>query len=125
MAQFGITKQNAPLFLPPFEWYNTTISDWTNQLDLTLINFTSGTSSNADYTTPDLGDQYQSSQKIYNKILTFEQNSANGLNGFLLLLHIGTHPDRTDKFYLKLDNLIIELKKRGYQFTLFNVNLTK
>ncbi|MCP4713121.1 MAG: polysaccharide deacetylase family protein [Planctomycetes bacterium] len=121
MARFNITKQNAPLFLPPFEWYNTTISDWTNQLNLTLINFTSGTTSNADYTTPDLGDRYQPSQKIYDKILSYEKNSPNGLNGFLLLLHIGTHPDRTDKFYHKLDNLLTELKKRGYQFTLFSL----
>ncbi|MCP4710490.1 MAG: hypothetical protein GY869_17850, partial [Planctomycetes bacterium] len=88
---------------------------------LTLINFTSGTTSNADYTTPDLGDRYQPSQKIYDKILSYEKNSPNGLNGFLLLLHIGTHPDRTDKFYHKLNSLITELKKRGYRFTLFSL----
>ena len=34
----------------------------------------------------------------------------------MLLIHIGTHPDRTDKFYNRLDDLIKELKTRGYSF---------
>ena len=117
MEKFGIKKANAKLFLPPFEWYNNTISKWTNELGLTLINFTPGTYSNADYTTPDMGDKYFSSETIYKKILDYEKTSATGLNGFILLLHIGTHPNRTDKLYYKLDELINELNKRGYSFT--------
>lgn len=37
----------------------------------------------------------------------------NNLNGFLLLTHIGTDPERADKFYNQLDSLINELKRRG------------
>ena len=121
MAKFSITKKDAPLFLPPYEWYNKSISQWTMQLGLKLINFTPGTSSNADYTTSDMGSRYLSSEKIYHKILSYEKNSINGLNGFILLKHIGTHPDRTDKFYFKLDELICELKKRGHIFCLLNL----
>lgn len=117
MEKFGITKDEAKLFLPPYEWYNETISKWTSELGLTLINFTSGTSSNADYTIPSMGKQYLDSETIYNNILNYESNSTNGLNGFILLIHIGTHPERTDKFYNKLDELINELNKRGYSFT--------
>jgi endoglucanase len=120
MAKFDVTKKDAPLFLPPYEWYNETISEWTTQLGLTLINFSPGTSSNADYTTPDMGNRYLSSERIFNKILSYEKNSRNGLNGFILLIHIGTHPDRTDKFYFKLDDLILELRIRGYSFGLLN-----
>jgi len=116
MEKFGIAKDDAQLFLPPYEWYNNSISKWTNELGLTLINFTPGTSSNADYTTPSMEKQYLDSETIYNKILNYETVSTNGLNGFILLLHIGTHPDRTDKFYYKLDKLIKELKSRGYSF---------
>jgi len=118
MARFGITKNDASLFLPPYEWYNKKISKWTNELGLTLINFTPGTSSNADYTIPKMGKKYLSSKTIFNNILKYEKKSSNGLNGFILLLHIGTHPDRTDKFYTKLDNLIRELKERGYSFSI-------
>jgi peptidoglycan/xylan/chitin deacetylase (PgdA/CDA1 family) len=120
MARFGIYASDASYFLPPYEWYNETISKWTRELGLTLINFTPGTGSNADYTTPDMGNRYVSSDTIYQRILNYERDSKNGLNGFILLFHIGTHPNRTDKFYFKLEDLIIELYRRGYRFTLFN-----
>ena len=77
-----------------------------------LINFTPGTTSNADYTTPDMKN-YLSSETIYDNILTFEEK--NGLNSFLLLLHVGTDPKRTDKMYDRLDDLIKELKVKGYE----------
>jgi len=121
MAKFGITRKNAQLFMPPYEWYNKTISKWANELGLTLTNYTPGTSSNADYTTPDMGEKYLSSEEIFNNILNYEKESNTGLNGFILLLHIGTNPDRTDKFYYKLDELISELSKRGYRFTFLNL----
>lgn len=116
MKKFGISPADARYFLPPFEWYNQTISDWTMEFGLQLINFSAGTSSNADYTTPDMKN-YVSSDSIVTRILRVEKNSSNGLNGFLLLSHIGTDEKRKDKFYRKLDGLISELKKRGYNFT--------
>ena len=119
MAQFGISQNDASYFMPPYEWYNQQISDWTSELGLTLVNFTPGTRSNADYTTPDMGEKYVDSQYIYNRILQYEAQASNGLNGFILLIHIGTHPDRTDKFYDRLPDLIVELRERGYRFVLF------
>ena len=118
MARFGIKKEDAPLFLPPYEWYNATISQWTRDLGLQLINFSPGTRANADYTTPDMGERYRSSVEIMRSILDYEQAVPSGLNGFILLLHLGTHPSRTDKFYLRLEELIQTLKKRGYRFEL-------
>ncbi|MCB9286590.1 MAG: polysaccharide deacetylase family protein [Lewinellaceae bacterium] len=116
MARFGIRKEDAPFFLPPYEWYNATISRWTKELGLQLINFSPGTRSNADYTTPDMGNRYRSSEEIMESILGYERESEHGLNGFILLLHIGTHPGRTDKFYYRLGKLIGELRERGYGF---------
>jgi predicted alpha/beta superfamily hydrolase/peptidoglycan/xylan/chitin deacetylase (PgdA/CDA1 family) len=116
MQPFGITMHNAPYFLPPYEWYNRETVEWCDEQGLTLVNFTGGTYSNADYTTPDMGAQYLSSDTIYNRILAFEKNNTNGLNGFLLLIHFGTDPRRTDKLYNKLDALMTELERRGYRF---------
>jgi peptidoglycan/xylan/chitin deacetylase (PgdA/CDA1 family) len=45
--------------------------------------------------------------------LDYEKES--GLNGFMLLMHIGTDERRKDKFYGKLDELIVHLKRQGYQ----------
>ncbi len=120
MAQFGIHMEEATFFMPPYEWYNQQISDWTAELGLTLINFTPGTRSNADYTTPDMGKRYVESARIFDSILQYEQQSSAGLNGFILLIHLGTHPDRTDKFYTKLPTLLQLLKGRGYRFELLS-----
>ncbi len=113
MKRFGITQKNAPYFLPPFEWYNDSIAAWTKELNLQLINYTPGTLSHADYTTP-LDRNYRSSAIILNSIISFEEKNVSGLNGFILLLHIGTHPARKDKFYKHLPHLLSYLKQKGY-----------
>lgn len=102
-------------FLPPYEWYNDSIVAWTKELDLQLINYTPGTLSHADYTT-DNEKNYRSSETIYNSIINFERSKPGGLNGFILLMHIGAGPGRTDKFYKKLPVLIRYLKQKGYHF---------
>lgn len=116
MERLGILRKDALYFMPPYEWYNDQISTWTSELGLKLVNYTPGTRSNADYTTPDMGDRYLSSDYIFKSILAYEQTDRNGLNGFLLLIHIGTAPERTDKFYTYLDALIVSLSYKGYHF---------
>ncbi|WP_461490517.1 polysaccharide deacetylase family protein [Pontibacter sp. HJ8] len=116
MAAFGIRKSDAPYFLPPYEWYNRRIVDWTGQEGLQLVNFTPGTRSAADYTWPEMGTRYVSSETILQSILQYEAKDPHGLNGFMLLLHIGTDPRREDKFYHRLDELLTQLEKKGYRF---------
>jgi peptidoglycan/xylan/chitin deacetylase (PgdA/CDA1 family) len=115
MAAFGIEKMDAPCFLPPYEWYNSAIAQWTRKMDLQLVNFTPGTASAADYTYPEMEERYRSSEEIYQSIIKRESD-PHGLNGFILLVHIGTDPRRTDKFYNKLDKLLDELTGKGYNF---------
>jgi len=102
-------------FLPPYEWYNDSIAAWTRELGLQLVNYTPGTVSHADYTTP-LDRNYRTSDNIYKSIINFEQSHPAGLNGFILLTHVGTDPKRTDKLYYKLPELISYLRKKGYSF---------
>jgi peptidoglycan/xylan/chitin deacetylase (PgdA/CDA1 family) len=123
MERFGIMKDDAPFYLPPYEWYNQQISDWTRELGLTLVNFTPGTSSNADWTIPSMNEKYLSSDTIYKRIMAYEEKDPAGLNGFILLIHFGTHPERTDKFYFRLDELITSLKQKGYAFKLLGESL--
>jgi len=115
LRSYGIKKQDASFFLPPYEWYNDSIAAWTKELGLQLINYTPGTLSAADYTTPDLKN-YRSSETIYNSIINYEASHPSGLNGFILLLHIGTDAKRTDKFYYRLPQLVRYLKQKGFQF---------
>jgi endoglucanase len=120
LKKWDINKNKAHYFLPPYEWYNDSIAMWTRQMDLQLVNFSPGTRSNADYTYPAMGNKYVRSDTIMNSILQYEQESTNGLDGFILLLHIGTDPGRADKFYYHLPALIKALKNRGYQFVKIN-----
>ncbi|MFT3703442.1 MAG: polysaccharide deacetylase family protein [Agriterribacter sp.] len=113
MKRFGISKKDAPYFLPAYEWYNDSIASWTNDQAIQLINFSPGTISNADYTTPDMKN-YRSSDEIMKSMLQYEQTHKSGLNGFILLLHIGTDKKRTDKMYYQLPELITYLKKKQY-----------
>ncbi|MNN95618.1 hypothetical protein D3C81_2144520 [compost metagenome] len=45
-----------------------------------------------------------------------ESKQPNGLNGFIVLVHMGTDVRRKDKFYDHLGKIIDQLKKEGYQF---------
>lgn len=112
----GIKKADAVYFLPPYEWYNSEIAKWTAGMGLRLINFSPGTRSTADYTYPEMGNSYRSSDEIYRSVMKKESDDPDGLNGFILLVHIGTDPRRTDKFYNRLDEMLNELKSRGYSF---------
>ncbi|WP_342751878.1 polysaccharide deacetylase family protein [Arcticibacter pallidicorallinus] len=120
MLPFGVGSKDAPYFIPPYEWYNKQIVSWTEDLGLQVVNFSPGTSSTADYTYPEMGKSYRSSAEIYDSILDFEKGDPHGLNGFILLVHIGTDPRRKDKFYDKLDQLLTELKAKQYTFVKIN-----
>ncbi len=113
MQPFGIGPQEATWFMPPFEWNNKDITNWTYALNRYLVNHTPGTRSHMDYTTPSMPN-YKSSEEILASIR--EKEAAEGLHGYLLLLHIGTDPTRTDKFYQHLDGLVGYLKDKGYEF---------
>ena len=100
-------------FIPPYEWYNRDQAEWCKELGVTLINFTPGSGSNRDYGRE--GDnRFVPSQRIFEDILAYEQKAPHGLNGFLLLLHLGS--GRRDPFHAYLGPLCDELTARGYKF---------
>src|SRR5690606_1362551 len=86
---------------------------WARSLGVVIFNFTPGTGSNRDYMS-ELDPNFRSSRDILHDLLAFEAREPDGLNGAILLLHLGA--DRRDKMYLLLDELIGELVTRGYRF---------
>jgi peptidoglycan/xylan/chitin deacetylase (PgdA/CDA1 family) len=113
LTRFGVHQPRC--FLPPYEHYNADIAAWTAQLDLQLINFTPGTRSNADYT-EDEAANFASSRAIFESITRHERQDSHGLNGFLLLLHLGAGPKRADKFHSRFGELLDDLARKGYRF---------
>lgn len=112
---FGVAREKIKYFVPPFEWFNQEIVDWTKEMGMTLINFSPGTRSTADYT-EDTAKNYISSEGILQSILKKEKEDPRGLNGFLLLLHFGVSEKRTDKFHNRFPELMEILSNAGYQF---------
>ncbi len=111
---FGIKRTNAKFFIPPYEWYNDSIATWASEIGLVLFNYTHGTISHTDYTSPDMSN-YRSSETIWKNVIHYEQTAPHGFNGFILLIHLGVLPGRTDMFYHRLGDLIDYLRNRHYQ----------
>ncbi len=102
-------------FIPPFEHYNAQIVAWAEQMGVTLINYTPGTRSHADYT-GEADRNFTSSAVIFDSIVKREQTHPHGLNGFILLLHLGSGPGRADKFHTRFGELLDHLAAQGYEF---------
>jgi len=100
-------------FIPPYEWYNADQSRWAREMGVLLFNLTPGSGSNRDWA-PEGHKSFVPSRKIIDDILAYEQKDPHGLNGLLLLLHVGSQ--REDKTFLLLGEMVKELKARGHEF---------
>ncbi len=109
----ALSGKGTVYFIPPYEQFNRDQVEWCKPLDVTLFNFTPGSGSNRDYMRED-DPHFPSSQKIYDDILAYEKKDPHGLNGYILLLHLGS--GRKDPFHTRLGALCDELSKRGYEF---------
>ena len=86
------------------------------------INFTEGFNTN-DWATRDYPQIFNPPEKIVEKILNSADNSPYGLNGVIILLHLGTLRKPEDKMTAKIPSqnntylgfLIDEIHKRGYK----------
>lgn len=114
-AQLNLAQPSGRYFIPPFEHYNQQIVDWARQKDFILINYTPGTRSHADYT-GEADKNFVPSQAIFDSIVKREREDPHGLNGFILLLHIGSGPGRVDKFHARFGELLDVLAAKGYEF---------
>jgi endoglucanase len=112
-AAGGLSMGERPLFIPPYERYNREQARWCEELGVTLVNFTPGTGSNRDYAIE--GDRaFVPSKALRDDILAHERRAEHGLNGFILLLHVGSN--RKDPFHTQIGSLCDELDSRGYDF---------
>ena len=105
-----------PYFLPPYENYTEEISNWTAEAGRILINVTPGTLSHTDYMEDDQ-PRFVPAARIVDSIMRTERTDSDGLNGFLLLMHLGAGPRRTrDHLHDRLDPLLGTIQEHGYEF---------
>jgi peptidoglycan/xylan/chitin deacetylase (PgdA/CDA1 family) len=116
LAAIGSEPARFPYFLPPYEHYTAEIAGWTAAAGRILINLTPGTLSHTDYM-EDADPRFVPADRIVESILRAERTDPDGLNGFLLLMHLGAGPRRTrDHLHDRLDHLLGRIADRGYAF---------
>ena len=102
-------------FLPPHERCNYELVQWAGSYFYVTVSATPGTLSSADVT-GEAAPTFVSSQAIFDSIVLREQQDPHGLNGFILSFHLGSGPDRADKFHARLGQLLDVLAAKGYRF---------
>ena len=115
LARFGVRREDAGWFLPPYEHYNKFSVKVLEGMSLHVVNYTPGTGTPADYTTPDMKN-YRTAQTLIDGLWQFEKKE--GLSGALLLIHPGIEESRPpeERLYNRLDEIIRHLKRKGYGF---------
>jgi peptidoglycan/xylan/chitin deacetylase (PgdA/CDA1 family) len=109
----ALTGERPIYFIPPYEHYNDDQVKWAKEMNVTVFNYSPHSGSNRDYIRE--GDKkFVSSRKLLTDILMYEKQDKHGLNGFILLLHLGS--GRKDPFHPRLGPLCDELVKRCYEF---------
>ena len=114
LERSGADVSNIRFWIPPNETYNRELSEWSSESGVKLFNFSPGTYSNADY----LGDHergFIDNETIEKSIFDLAARPQ-GLNGFLLLLHLGAGPERSVPFSARLPALLARLAQMGYRF---------
>lgn len=113
LRQLGAAREGATtFFIPPYEWYNRDQVEWARQLNVEVINFTPGPRSNRDYAR-ESDAAFVPAEQIYADIFKFAEGNPGGLNGVLLLMHLGS--GRKDPFHALIGRLCDELLRRGYE----------
>lgn len=113
LKALGALNSEPVYFIPPYEWFNTEQVQWAKEMGVVMFNFSPGSGSNRDYM-PVSDPKFVSSETILQDILSYEKKDPHGLNGYILLLHLGA--DRKDKMFLLVEPLVKELRGRGYAF---------
>jgi len=114
MQSVGLILNHPQYYIPPYEWWNDSITAWSHQKNLRVVSFTPGIRTNADYTYPELGNTYKSTEWIMGWLKDVLLSATTKLNGAIMLIHAGTDPRRKDKLYDRLSEMILLLKTNGY-----------
>lgn len=114
LGRFGITPENAPIILPPFEWCSASQAVVYRNNGLVPILPSPRIETYRDYTTPDM-KEYRSSDEMLKQLYDYEKDVS--LNGAIIIIHLGTQDVRTDKLYHHLPEIFNFILSKGYTIT--------
>lgn len=118
LARLGVPM--VPLWRAPYGETNPLINAWARSCGYRHAGWTQGTTWSTNLDTNDwVPDSthagYFTSDQIVEKILNFGKNGPYGLNGGIVLMHLGTQRPERAWMVNKLGYLIDQLKGRGYK----------
>lgn len=116
LEKFGVSRHAGRFFNPPYQHFTPEIVECSAELGIVVVNLTRGTRSHTDYMT-DSDPKFVPAREIVKSILDHEAAAADGMNGFILHMHIGASPERTrDHLHDHLGEIVDGLAERGYSF---------
>jgi peptidoglycan/xylan/chitin deacetylase (PgdA/CDA1 family) len=109
----------SPFWRAPYGEHNGEIRAWAAEAGYRHVGWTRDAASREDLDSRDwVADPtskiYRSSREIRDRILGFGQSSAQGLNGGIVLMHLGTGR-RSDPAHARLPEILDGLAARGYR----------
>lgn len=128
-AFFQVTrKRMAPFWRSPYGEYNLQILKWAEEIGYCHIGWTCGRVLEEGLDTLDWvynaeSPIYYSAEEIKDKIVNFGQDSPDGANGGIILMHLASSRPVNDRIHLQLPSIINGLYKRGYHFAKISENL--
>lgn len=113
-------KHMAPLWRSPYGEHNHTICIWAQHAGFLHIGWGQGRTwrknlDSNDWTPNEETEGYHTPQEVYEKIISLAKEQPNGINGGIILMHLGTQRKQREKqVHLILGELIDSLRSLGY-----------
>jgi len=110
----------AKLWRAPFGETNPTINAWAAELGYWQVTWTRSTNrdksmDSLDWVTDRAEPRYLTAPQILERLLAFDGGLPGGANGAIILMHTGSQR-REERGWTILDDLIVGMIRRGYQF---------
>ena len=112
----------APLWRAPYGEYNRTICIWAQKAGFLHVGWRQGRTwklglDSNDWISDEGSSGYHTPQEVYDKIVALANRPENGINGGIILMHLGTVRTQKDKqVHLMLGRLIDTLRSLNYRF---------
>lgn len=103
-----------PYWRAPFGEYNEQILIWAAEIGYLHVHWT-GNFDTHDWVTDETSELYHTPQEIFEQVLNLEKQDTRGLNGVIILMHLGSQRQENHIFEI-LPKLIQEVRDRGYTF---------
>jgi peptidoglycan/xylan/chitin deacetylase (PgdA/CDA1 family) len=113
-------RQMAPFWRAPYGEHNVQIRRWAAELGYRHVGWTKGRSwqqsmDTLDWVADTSSAAYHTAEEILANLLSMTENEAHGVNGGIILMHLGSHRQDGDHFYTILPRLISGLREKNYE----------